>query len=464
MIQPERIKHLNRRPVGDGRLVVYWMQASQRACWNHALEYAVREANRLRRPLIVYFGLAEHFPEANERHYWFMLQGLIETERLLRERGIRLIVRQESPEQGIVRLAAEASVVVVDRGYLRIQTGWRDYAARHLDCPLIQVESDAVVPVEVASHKEEFTAATFRPRITRQLGQFMVPLDESEPASRSQDVGPDSLDLSRPEEIIRHLDIDRMVGRVESFRGGTPEAERRLEIFLRDRLEDYERTRNDPTRDGLSHLSPYLHFGHISPLFVALKVARSDARGRDAYLEELIVRRELSLNYVHYNAAYDSFGGLPSWSRSTLLDHQDDRRQPLYSLEDLEESGTHDQYWNAAQAEMRATGKMHGYMRMYWGKKILEWSRFPEEAFRSTLYLNNKYELDGRDPNGYAGVSWCFGKHDRPWRARPIFGKVRYMTAGGLERKFDADRYAAAWSTEPDRTDVRTRRGRQDRH
>jgi len=237
-------------------------------------------------------------------------------------------------------------------------------------------------------------------------------------------------------------------------RGGSEEAEKHLEVFLRERLDDYASRRNDPTQDGTSNLSAYLHFGQISPVAVAVRVKRSDAKGRDAFLEELIVRRELSINYVHYNDLYDEFEGLPNWVKATLGEHGNDRRDYVYSPEDLEQSRTHDSYWNAAQAEMRSSGKMHGYMRMYWGKKILEWSRTPQEAFKVALYLNNKYELDGRDPNGFAGVAWCWGKHDRPWRERPIFGKVRYMSADGLRRKFDAERYVARWSA----SDVQTHR------
>jgi len=446
--QSERIKPLNRRPVGNAGLVVYWMQASQRARWNPALEYAIQQANELDRPLVVYFGLTDDYPEANERHYRFMLQGLAETQQLLKERGIGLIVQRGSPEKGIVGLGRDACLVAVDRGYLRFQVEWRKYAADRLDCPLMQVESDAVVPVEVASPKEEFTAATFRPKITSRLKQFMAPLEEDEPRVKSLDIQLGSLDLSSLEDLVQSLDIDHTVGRVNKLRGGTREAERHLSVFLSERLEDYTRARNDPTKDGLSNLSPYLHFGQISPLWVALQVARTDARGRDSFLEELIVRRELSLNYVFYNRRYDDFQGLPSWAKTTLDEHNDDRREYVYSREELERSLTHDPYWNAAQTEMRIGGKMHGYMRMYWGKKILEWSDSPREAFEIALFLNNKYELDGRDPNGYTGVAWCFGKHDRPWRERSIFGKVRYMNAEGLKRKFDADSYAAMWSTQ----------------
>ena len=188
-------------------------------------------------------------------------------------------------------------------------------------------------------------------------------------------------------------------------------------------------------------MSPYLHFGQICPLYIAMEVLKSNSPGRDAYMEELVIRRELSMNFVFYNENYSSVQCLPEWCLKTLKTHQRDPREYTYTPEELEGAQTHDPYWNTAQKEMIITGKMHGYMRMYWGKKMLEWCQNPEDAYQTALYLNNKYELDGRDPNGYAGVAWCFGKHDRPWAERKVFGNIRYMNANGLKRKFDADRY-----------------------
>jgi deoxyribodipyrimidine photo-lyase len=223
--------------------------------------------------------------------------------------------------------------------------------------------------------------------------------------------------------------------------GGTTEAKKRLRDFIKNKLDEYADLRNDPCLDATSNMSPYLHFGQISPLYIALKVMESEARGKESYLEELIVRRELSYNFVYYNNNYDKFSSLPPWAKNSLNCHARDKREYIYSLEEFEQAKTHDPYWNAAQKEMVLTGKMHGYMRMYWGKKILEWTRNPRQGFKMALYLNNKYELDGRDPNGFAGVAWCFGKHDRAWSERKVFGKIRYMNAAGLKRKFDADKY-----------------------
>ncbi len=441
MIQQERVKPLNQAATARGEYVLYWMQASARAEYNHALEYAIREANDLGQPVVVYFGLTEEFPEANARHYHFLLEGLREVEAALRERGMKLVVRKEPPAEGVARLAQRASLVVLDRGYLPIQKEWRKRVADGIRCPLIQVESDVVVPVEEASPKQEYSAATIRPKIHRKLDDCLLPLEETDPRMDSPGLEFESLDLGDVSRVVSTLAVDQTVGRVAGLTGGTGEAKRLLQEFIENKLDGYDELRNDPTRDYLSCMSPYLHFGQISPLYIALQVAGSGSPGQDAYLEELIVRRELSMNFVHYNPHFGGAKGLPDWCRKTLNEHRSDPREYLYSEEEFEAGATHDPYWNAAQQEMVVRGKMHGYMRMYWGKKILEWTEGPEEAQRVALYLNNKYELDGRDPNGFTGVAWCLGKHDRPWGERPVLGKVRYMNANGLRRKFDAEGY-----------------------
>ena len=447
MIQKERIQALNVKETKRGRYVLYWMQASQRTEYNHALEYAVVKANELHQPLVVFFGITDNFPQGSQRHYTFMLEGLREVRRSLEKRGIQMVIQHTSPEQGVVQFAKGASFVVVDRGYLKIQRAWRDAAASRMDCPLVQVESDVIVPIEETSPKEEYTAATIRSKIHKKLDHFLCPLKEVDPVIESLSLDFDSFDIDDVEEAVSRLHIDRSVKKVSCYRGGSGEAKKHLRLFLRDKLDRFPELRNDPTVDFLSHMSPYLHFGQISPLSIALTVSQTQGLSKEAYLEELIVRRELSMNFVFYNGQYDSFeGAIPQWAQKTLKAHQKDKRPYLYALEELETAKTHDPYWNAAHNEMVFTGKMHGYMRMYWGKKILEWSKTPDEAFRAALYLNNKYELDGRDPSGFTGVAWCFGKHDRPWKEREIFGNVRYMNEGGLKRKFDADEYVRLMS------------------
>lgn len=442
MIHEDRIKALRPGSPVPGRYVLYWMQASQRAVYNHAMEYAVEWANRLRLPLMVFFGLTPRYPGANRRHYLFMLEGLREVDKTLSERGAQFVVRMVSPERGALQLARDAALLVVDRGYLREQREWRAKVARLSPCPVIQVESNVVVPVETASSREEYAAATIRPKLARLLPRFLVPLSSRELKYRDPDLELGGLDLSRPDPILKEIRAAPAPAPAFTPPGGTSEALARLRYFIEEKLHLYHRLSRHPELDYTSCLSPYLHFGQVSPIQIALEVGRAGGPGAEAFLEQLIIRRELSVNFVYYNPDYDSLEALPTWARETLWKHAGDRREYLYSPSELEEARTHDPYWNAAQKEMVATGRMHNYMRMYWGKKILEWSPSPEEALRVAIHLNNKYQLDGRDPNGYAGVLWCFGKHDRAFAERPVTGKVRWISPEGLHRKFDMESYA----------------------
>ncbi len=443
LIEPERISQLNNCPVRSrGRYVIYWMQAAQRTEYNHALELAIEKANKLKLPVVCVFGLTDNYPEANLRHYTFMLEGLRQTQSQLEDRSIKFVIRHDSPDSAAIKLAKQASMVITDDGYLRIQRKWRNTAAKKIDCPLYEVTTNLIVPVRQASLKEEFSAGTFRPRITAKIGYYLKKLNPLKPKFNSLRFDFDCFDIGDINKAIVNLKIDHSVKTAEKFKGGTNYAKKLLSEFIEQKLDRFADDRNDPNLDCVSHLSPYLHFGQISPLYVALEVMKTKSPGKAVFLEELIVRRELSHNFVWFNRDYDSFNALPPWAKRTLNFHKRDKRQYLYSLDDLEQAKTHDPYWNAAQKEMRLTGKMHGYMRMYWGKKIIEWSKNPQQAFKAALHLNNKYELDGRDPNGFTGVAWCFGKHDRAWSERPIFGKIRYMNAAGLKRKFDADAYA----------------------
>ncbi|MDD5698902.1 MAG: deoxyribodipyrimidine photo-lyase [Victivallaceae bacterium] len=441
MIHRERLKVLNGGRHSGGGYVLYWMQASQRAEYNHALEFAVREANKAQLPLLVCFGITERYPNANLRHYRFMLEGLKQTAARLKERGINFIVRKKSPEKLAVELSADAALTVFDAGYLPLQRKWRKDAAVLIKTPVIQVESNVIVPVESVSGQEEYAAYTIRGKIRRALDYFMQPLEPHDLKIRS---GPDkeSIDINKTEKILASLAVDKTVAACENYHpGGADTARKRLELFICEKLPDYSARRNDPALDFQSGLSPYLHFGQLSPLETALKVKKSDAGDTADFLEELIVRRELAVNFAFYNAACRDYSALPPWAKATLREHSKDRREYIYSLAELEQAATHDPYWNAAQTEMLQSGKMHGYMRMYWGKMLLQWSATPETAFQHALLLNDKYELDGRDPNGCAGIAWCFGKHDRPWPEHKITGKVRLMNQNGLKRKFDADKY-----------------------
>ncbi|NLW83222.1 MAG: deoxyribodipyrimidine photolyase [Phycisphaerae bacterium] len=442
MIQPERIERRNSQTVKDRRYVLYWMQAAQRAEDNHALEHAIGLANQRQKPLLAAFSLTDDFPEANLRHYAFMLDGLRHVQKAMAERRIPFVAVKGDPAANIICLAKQADAVVVDEGYLRIQRQWRQSVAEGIDCPLEEVTTNLIVPLEAASDKENFSAGTLRPRIKRQLDTFLVPLKSEKLRKTTLDIKiPNRIDLDDP-KLLNTLKLDTTVPVSPFYVGGAAEAQKRLTLFLQKKLDRYTLDRNDPLLDCQSNLSPYLHFGQISPLTVALAAKDIHSPGRDNFLEELIIRRELSHNYVYYNPGYDDFEkALPPWALRTLNFHAKDKRPYLYTLEQLETAQTHDPAWNAAQREMTLTGKMHNYLRMYWGKKLLEWTPTPQQGFDWALTLNNKYELDGRDPNGFAGVAWCFGKHDRAWSQRPVFGKIRYMNAPGLKRKFDVAAY-----------------------
>lgn len=421
-ILPARICRLNRQTILRKKYIVYWMQQSQRIEFNHALEYAIRQANELDQPLIVVFILAD-YPEANARHYTFMLEGLREVQAALRSGNIEMLVLTGYPPDAVASVAQNASLVICDCGYLRHQRTWRNELAQKLSCRLVQVESDVIIPVEALSRKAEYAAYTIRPKFNKKKTDFLVPLEHTSVTIPSLDIQPDhvrskSIDLDDIQCIISSLDIDHSVENVSHlFQGGASNARQRLDIFIHKKLQDYAALRNQPAMGLISHMSMYLHFGQISPLQIALEIDNASPHqpeNKNAFLEELTVRRELAINHVYYHKNYDQLACLPAWVYKTLNDHRMDARPYVYDLKRLESAQTHDDYWNAAMREMTYTGYMHGYMRMYWGKKIFEWSASPEEAFRKTLYLNNKYFLDGRDPNSYAGVGWIYGLHDRP--------------------------------------------------
>lgn len=455
MVGPERIRALNDRPARAGSCVLYWMQAAVRVRDNPALQHAVERADSRGLPLLAVFGLMGDYPEANLRHYAFLLQGLADAQRELAGLGVQLVVLPApaldpaGPGRAALELSGEAALLVTERGHLRHQRAWRQEVAAAARCPVAEVETELVVPLEQASTKLEWAAATFRPKVRRHLEGHLAAASWAGPGPRRDSLSmsvPGGLALERPAALLARLGVDHGVAPAPGLPGGASAARQALERFVAGPLRRYHLERSDPGRALESGLSPYLHFGHIAPSTIARAVrgARgAPAEAKEAFLEELIVRRELAFNLVAFEPAYDRYEGLPAWARQTLTEHGSDPRPFLYDRAQLEAALTHDPYWNAAMREMLLTGKMHGYMRMYWGKKILEWSRRPEEAFATTLYLNNRYFLDGRDPNSFAGVAWCFGRHDRPWPERPVYGKVRTMTAGGLKRKFDMEAYLA---------------------
>ena len=444
-IQPERIRVLNdAAPNPDGRYVLYWMLQSRRAAYNHALEYAVEQANQLKLPLLVCFGIIDDYPEGAARGYAFMLEGLAEVATALAKRGIAFAVKRGSPDKVILRLADDAALIVCDRGYLKPQKHWYASVAKGAKVRVVQVEADVVVPVETASPKHEVGARTLRPKLHRAWEPFLVPL-RPRPVKVKAATDFITSDLS-PDDVagfLSRMNVDHSVGPVRRFTGGEGEARRRLRAYLAGPFEHYGRDRGLPEAGAASHMSPYLHFGQISPVEIALAVQEAKLGGpedRTAYLEELIVRRELAMNHVFYAENYDDYEVVPAWARASLDQARHDPRPKIYTVEQLSAGETHDRHWNASMQEMRDTGYMHNHMRMYWGKKILEWSPSPEEAFETTLRLNNRFFIDGRDANSFTNVAWLFGLHDRPWFRRPVFGVVRYMGAATL-KKFDSEAY-----------------------
>ncbi len=432
-------------PDPEGRAVVYWMQRAQRGVDNLALDVAIEAANELRRPVAVFFGLHPNYPNANLRHYAFLIEGLAETIKRIERRGAAFVFRT-FPRHDLLRFCDEMKpcLVVCDENPLRAPESWRQSAAEKLRVPFWTVDADAIAPIKIFE-KEEYSARTLRPKINRVLEVFMHPPKNPRARYRLRD---DERPFSQPldeKELLRKLPFNRSAQPVTAFKGGTGEGLRRLRRFIKERLSNYDTARNLPHIDGTSALSAYLHFGQISPLRVALEIRNADSpeAARQAYLEELIVRRELAINFVARNPNYDRLEGCPNWAKATLRQQARDERPHLYTESQLESADTADALWNAAQAEMIKTGRMHGYLRMYWAKKILEWTRSPEEAFDICVRLNDKYFLDGRDPNGYAGIAWAIGgKHDRPWGPRrPVFGTVRYMSSAGMARKFDVKAY-----------------------
>ena len=448
MIHPTRVHRLNDAdPRGDGRYVLYWMQGSQRTRCNHALEHAVDTANDLGLPLLVCFGLTDgSYPEANARHYAFMLEGLRDVGANLKKRHIAFACKVGNPADVAVGYAKDAAVLVGDMSYTRPPRQWYESVADAVTCRYEQIESEVVVPVETASDKQEYAARTIRTKLHKQWDEYLVPLKPRAVKHKADRLKFDAgdVDVSDPAEARAKLKVDESVPPSPLFDGGENAAAEMLDRFLDGKLAEYAEERNEPSNDKHSYMSMYLHFGQIAPLELALAVRDSKKGGkadRNSYLEELIIRRELAKNFVHFQPEYDSYKCLPDWAKKTLADHRDDERPHRYTRAELEAADTDDDYWNAAMKQMLLTGFMHNYMRMYWGKKVIEWCNTPEYAYDTLLYLNNKYFIDGRDPNSFSNVAWCFGLHDRPWQERKVFGKIRYMNAAGLERKFKIGEY-----------------------
>jgi deoxyribodipyrimidine photo-lyase len=431
-------------PDPDGTCVVYWMQRAQRGIDNLALDTAVEAANALGKPVVVFFA-PRPFPPANSRHYAFLAQGIPDIAESLEKRKIGFVLRR-FPDHSLLKFCEEVrpALVVGDENPIRQARGWRETVAKKLKLPLWIVDADVIVPSKLLE-KEQYAAFIARPRLHVQLKQFLVA--STNPQAKVAWTKPRRLKvLALDCDLTEGWNIDRSVPLVAQWKGGAREGLRLLKELVQHKLPNYNQDRNHPEREGTSRLSPYLHFGHISPITVALAVQNAEVSQptKDAFLNQVITWRELSVNLVHFNPNYDNFECAEPWAHRTLAQHAHDPRPVLYSEAQLENAETHDPLWNAAQVQMVTTGWMHNYARMYWGKKILEWTKSAALAHQIAVRLNDKYELDGRDPNGYAGIAWSIlGKFDRPWFERPIFGQIRYMSGASTGKKFDSRKYIA---------------------
>lgn len=437
-----RVRELKAGEVKGKGPVIYWMSRDQRVADNWALIYAKLKANEHKVPLRVVFTLASAFPAANLRHYDFMLKGLAEVEKSLALEGIPFNLLRGEPAEQLWEFAerVEASLIVSDFDPLWVKRDWKSQLNQRITIPHHEVDAHNVVPCWYASPKLEFGAYTLRPKIKKHLSTFLTDFPDVKLQCKSEP----NPHLTRWHEVLVWLNVSDEVKPVKAFEAGENAAHAMLSEFISLRLKGYAEKRNDPTLEWQSNLSPYLHFGQISAQRVAIEVLKAPVPEADkqALLEELIVRRELSDNFCFYNPGYSRFAGFPDWAKESHRIHRFDVREYLYTLNEFEIAHTHDPLWNAAQLQLVNKGKMHGYMRMYWAKKILEWTTCPEEAMRFAIYLNDKYSLDGRDPNGYTGIAWSIGGvHDRAWPERPIFGKIRYMNFEGCKRKFDVEKY-----------------------
>ena len=452
-----RVQLLNRAPFRPGaKYVLYWAQVNRRVAWNHGLAYAVELANQAGLPVLFYEGLTYDYPHASDRLHTFVMEGVPDTERHLRRLGIGYIFylrrTRDDPNDVVYRLAKHAAALVTDDYPVFLAHRYNASVPAKLDIPYYAVDSSCIVPVS-CFEKREYAAYTIRPKIRKQLPQYLKPLPSIRARHKFHGKIPNfhtRITASNIGELVARCDIDHTVRPSPIFRGGSSAAQKRLRRFLKQSLHRYANSSNQPSENATSGLSPYLHFGHISSLQVALAVedyAREHKLLPDEFLEELIIRRELAFNFACFTDHHESLedlpdcDALPDWARRTLRKHSRDKRNPAYSPHQLERAETHDDLWNAAQKELLLTGKIHGYYRMYWGKKIIEWTPTPEDALATAIYLNDRYALDGRDPNSYTKILWCFGLHDRPWVERPVFGQIRYMSYGGMRRKTDVDAY-----------------------
>ncbi len=440
-LNPHRIRVLKQAKYNRNTKVLYWMQRDKRVQDNWALIFAQKLAIEYQVPLLVCYSYIGQFPKANLRQYEFLFRGLEQTAQSLNKLNIDFHLIKGDPKNSVLEFIDNNNVgtLITDFSPLNVYQNRIKKVSKLISIPFFQVDAHNIIPVWLSSDKQEWGAYTFRPKLLKLLPEYLIEFPKViKHPFKTSNLTPNII----LNNILSELEIDRKVKSVESIFPGEKMALKLLGQFMNNSIDDYTRYSNNPNYDVLTNLSPYLHYGHISPQRVALELSSMDRIENKSVMEQLIVRRELAENFCYYNNNYDSFDGFPNWAKDTLKAHYKDKREFLYSFENFESADIHDELWNAAQIQMMKTGKMHSYMRMYWAKKILEWSSNPEIALQTAIDLNDKYELDGRDPNGYTGIAWSIGGvHDRAWFERPIYGKIRYMNYNGCSSKFDVKAY-----------------------
>lgn len=450
-ISEKRIFQANQAELkADRQYVLYWAQMNRRVDSNHGLLHAVELGNQHGLPVLYYEGLTCSYPYANDRLHTFILGGVPETEKRLKKASIGYVfyLRKKKTDQNdiLYRLAAQAAAIVTDDYPVFIARQHNESVAAKIDIPYLMVDSSCIVPMR-SIEKRQYGAYTIRPRIHKLLPEYLKPAPELKvkhkfsgeiPAFHTH-VTDDSIG-----GLVAACEIDHSIAPSLGFNGGRLAAENRLRHFLEDNLHRYATGRNDPSAHVTSEMSPYLHFGQLSSLEIALAAKDYASKHKliaDEFLEELIVRRELSFNYSFFTEDPSRVSNLPDWVQQTLKKHLHDKRDPSYTIEQLEAAETGDDLWNATQNEMKLRGKIHGYYRMYWGKKIIEWLPDYQQAVDYMIDTHGRYALDGRDPNTYTNILWCLGLHDRAWGERPIFGKIRYMSGDSMRRKTNSKAY-----------------------
>ncbi len=469
----KRIRAVRKGSV-DGNSVLYVMSRDQRVQDNHALLAAQKHAIAKNLPLAVVFCLYEKSGFRAREHYEFMIAGLREVEAELNALNIPFMLLIGNSKQRIAALIhhVEPDSVYFDFSPLKGPRALIYHIAKEAEPgPAVYVvDTHNIVPVWELSDKKEVAAYTSRPKMHRKLGEFLVEPEKIVPhPTKWPGIVRSIQELSTQVDGV--LNSIPKNGTIVDFAPGPKAAQTHLDVLINERLSGYAEKRNDPALNFLSDLSPYLHFGHMSSLRVALSLQEELAKTNDtlhllespkmpqpsgltpardgvnALLEEMLVRKELSDNFCYYEPKYRDLAGAPQWAQESLDQHRIDPREHIYSYDELAQAQTHDPAWNAAQTQMTRSGKMHGYMRMYWAKKVLEWTESPEQAIEFLIRMNDFYSIDGGDPNGYVGILWsAAGVHDRPWTERAVFGKIRYMNYGGLKRKFDIQAYERTWS------------------